>query len=99
MMTTKNGSYQGRFYLDPQYLVDLAKLPEGFTVRTVMWQPERQSFVFVIDMPENSRYFVPQDAILPVYPAAITVIHGEDGDQLRVRFPQLEEEEGQPDGD
>ncbi len=87
----KNGSYRFRFHLDPDFLLRLFKLPDGFSVRWVLFNDERGSWDVIVDAPEEPQFFVPLTAILPVQGAAITVVHGEEGDYLKVELPQVKE--------
>lgn len=85
-----NGEYRFRFFMDPQYIVRLAKLPDDFNVVTVLWSEDRQTFCFLVDAPPDPQFFVPKDEILPVQSATVAVEQGPDGDKLRVLFPGLE---------
>jgi hypothetical protein len=93
-MSTQPGSHTFRWYLDPEYLLRLIGLPDGFSVRTVAWQEDRQAFIVYTDGPEDDdRFFVPQNEIIPLHPAAITIVQAEDGDGIHIRFPQFQEDE------
>lgn len=78
--------------LDPDYLRQLIEMPEGFSINRVIWSEDRNAFCVMVDTPEESVFFVPQNDIIPMQSAAVTITDGADGNKhLRIRLPQLDD--------
>ena len=90
-MTQQNGTHDFRFYLSPHHILQMARLPEEFTVKTVLWSDDRQAFCFVAEGPHTDKFFVPLNEVLPIHAPAVTVMQTDLGDHLKIEFPQFEE--------
>lgn len=88
-----NGTYEFRFYLTPNDIMEVARVPEDFRVLTVLWHEERQAFCFLAEAPHKPEFFVPKYEVLPIHAPAVTKVRDDKGDHLSIRFPQFEEED------
>ena len=72
--------------------MELLELPPEFSVLSVMWQEERHAFCIFVQAPPMPEFFVPQNEIIPVQAAAVTVTDdGSGARRIRIAIPQLKE--------
>ena len=85
-----NGSYSRLFYFNPNRLLELFDVPEGYSIRSVHYMPARESFAFILDTPEEPVYFVEPNQMIPELPVAITHVSDDQGGQhmkVQMTFP------------
>lgn len=75
-------------FLPPSVLMDLAKPPEGHTVRTVFWSDDRQAFAFVIEAPDSEEFEREMGIeALPIVPISYVVTEAQGGRFVRLELP------------
>ena len=85
-----NGSYSRMFYLNPNTLLELFDVPEGYGVRSVHYVPVRNAFAVILDTPEEPVYFVEPSQPIPELPVAVTHVSDDHGGQhlkVQMTFP------------
>ena len=72
--------------------MELIGLPPGFSVQSVMWQEDRHAFCIFVQSPTLTEFFVPQNEVIPVQAAAVTVTDEGNGERrIRIALPQLDD--------
>jgi hypothetical protein len=80
--------YMRRFYLKPAHLLSLIDCPEGYSVRTIHYQPDRNAFCVYLNTPETPEFLIGDNEPIPVLPLTVITSESEDASPyIRLSLP------------
>lgn len=93
----RHGRFLTRIHVSPEEILQLLDIPEGFTAKAVYHSEERDGFAIILEAPNDQKWFVLDQDIIPITPARKTVTTDEEGyARMKIRFEGLTSDTGTP---